>query len=37
MINSVMAFDCDECNGAGLLFWGNGLDHDVEPCNCVTN
>jgi hypothetical protein len=37
MINSVMTFPCDECNGAGLLFWGNDLDYDVEPCNCITN
>ena len=34
MINSVMAFDCDECNGAGLIFWGNDLDYDVEKCDC---
>ena len=32
MINSVMAFDCDECNGAGLILWGNDLDYDVGKC-----
>ena len=34
MINTVMRFDCDECNGAGLIFWGNDLDYDVEKCEC---
>ena len=34
MINSVMSFECDECNGAGLIFWGNDLDYDVEKCEC---
>jgi hypothetical protein len=29
-----MAFDCDECNGQGLIFWGNDLDYDVEKCEC---
>ena len=34
MINSVMSFPCDECNGEGLIFWGNELDYDVEKCEC---
>ncbi len=34
MINSVMTFPCDECNGQGLIFWGNDLDYDVEKCEC---
>ena len=34
MINSVMSFPCDECNGVGLIFWGNELDYDVEKCEC---
>ena len=34
MINSVMSFPCDECNGVGLIFWGNDLDYDVEKCDC---
>ena len=34
MINSVMAFDCNNCNGQGLIFWGNELDYDVEKCDC---
>ena len=34
MVNSVMSFACDECNGVGLIFWGNDLDYDVEKCDC---
>ena len=34
MINSVMTFPCDECNGQGLIFWGNDLECDVEKCEC---
>ena len=34
MINSVMTFPCDECNGQGLIFWGNDLEYDVEKCEC---
>ena len=29
-----MAFDCNDCNGQGLIFWGNDLDYDVEKCDC---
>ena len=32
MINSVMRFDCDECSGSGLIFWGDDLNYDVEKC-----
>ena len=35
MINSVMTFSCDECDSSGLIFWGNDLDYDVEPCDCA--
>ena len=34
MINSVMSFACDECNGQGLIFWGDELNYDVEKCEC---
>ena len=34
MINSVMTFPCDECNGQGLIFWGDDLNYDVEKCEC---
>ena len=35
MINSVMTFPCDECDGQGLIFWGNDIDYDVETCACA--
>jgi hypothetical protein len=35
MINSLTRIECDECNGEGLIFWGNDTDYDVEPCECV--
>ncbi len=35
MINSVQRFDCNECNGQGVIFWGNDYDYDCEPCDCV--
>jgi hypothetical protein len=35
MINFLMRFDCDECNGQGVIFWGNENDYDCEPCDCV--
>jgi len=34
MISSVMTFLCDECNGAGYIFWGDNLNYDVEKCDC---
>ncbi len=34
MINSVMRFDCNECSGSGLIFWGDNLNYDVEKCEC---
>ena len=34
MISSVMTFRCDECNGAGYIFWGDNLEYDVEKCQC---
>ncbi len=31
----IIAANCDECGGAGFLFWGNENNYDVEPCSCV--
>jgi hypothetical protein len=31
----IFAIACDECNGAGFIFFGNDLDYDVEPCDCA--
>jgi hypothetical protein len=35
MINSAQTFACDTCEGVGIIFWGNDLDYDCEPCDCV--
>lgn len=34
-ITEIFAIDCDECNGAGFLFFGNDEDFDVMQCDCV--
>jgi len=34
MINSVKVFDCEECSGAGLIFFGDNNDYSTEPCDC---
>ena len=34
MINSLMRFDCSECHGTGIIFFGDDLDYDVKPCDC---
>ena len=35
MINSVMRFDCNECSGAGLIFWGDNDNFDVESLSLI--
>ena len=35
MINSVMSFACNECNGYGYLFFGDNENFDVEACDCA--
>jgi hypothetical protein len=35
MINSVMSFACDECDGYGYLFFGDNENYDTEPCDCA--
>lgn len=37
MIKEIISVACDECGGAGFLFWGNETDFDVEPCDCVAD
>jgi hypothetical protein len=34
-LKEIIAVSCDECNGAGFLFWGDDNNFDVEPCDCV--
>lgn len=35
MINSVQVIDCSDCNGVGVIFYGDNEDYAVEPCGCT--
>jgi hypothetical protein len=35
MIKDIVVAACEECNGAGFLFYGSGEDYSVEQCDCV--
>jgi hypothetical protein len=35
-LSNITAIACDECGGAGFIFWGTENNYDVEPCDCVT-
>lgn len=37
MIKEIISAPCDECGGAGFIFFGNEYDYDVEPCDCVAD
>jgi hypothetical protein len=30
-----LAENCEECGGAGFIFFGDENNYDVEPCDCV--
>jgi len=32
----IVAANCEDCGGAGFIFFGNEYEYDVEPCDCVT-
>jgi hypothetical protein len=34
-IAEIIAVACDECGGAGFLFWGDENNYDVEACECA--
>jgi len=34
-LKEIIAVSCDECNGAGFIFFGNDNSYDVESCDCV--
>jgi hypothetical protein len=34
-INEIVAISCDECQGAGFLFYENENDFDVMSCGCI--
>ena len=36
-LTNILAVDCDECGGAGFLFFGDNDNFDVEPCDCVND
>ena len=36
-LKDVIAISCDECGGAGFLFFGDNDNFDVESCDCVTD
>ena len=31
----IIAANCDTCEGAGFVFFGDENNYDVEPCACV--
>ena len=33
----IIAANCDECGGAGFIFFGSELAYDVEPCDCISD
>jgi hypothetical protein len=34
-VKEIIAVACDECGGAGFLFWGDENNYDVEACECA--
>jgi len=36
-LKDIIAIACDECNGAGFLFYGSDDEYSVEPCSCVSD
>lgn len=36
-MKDIIAVACEDCGGAGFLFFGNENDFDVEPCDCVAD
>ena len=33
-LKEIIAVSCDECGGAGFIFWGDENNFDVESCEC---
>jgi len=33
----MIAIKCDECGGAGFIFFGNENDFDVMKCDCISD
>ena len=36
-LSEIIAVACDDCGGAGFIFYGNENDFDVETCDCVAD
>ena len=34
MLNAITKIDCNDCHGAGFIFWGDEDTYDVEMCEC---
>lgn len=34
-LTDILAIECEECGGAGILFFGDNDNFDCEPCDCV--
>ena len=35
-MKEIIAVECNECNGAGFVFWGDDNNFDVETCDCIS-
>jgi len=33
-METVLPRTCNICNGAGVIYYGNEEDFDIEPCEC---
>ena len=36
-LKDLIAIPCDECGGAGFIFFGDEKNYDVESCDCVND
>lgn len=34
-IQEIIGVECDECGGAGFVFYGNEKEFDVKSCDCA--
>lgn len=34
-LKNIVSVSCEDCGGAGFIFFGNENNFDVEPCDCV--
>jgi hypothetical protein len=36
-LKDIVAVECDECGGAGFVFYGSSEDYDVMKCECISD